>query len=683
MTLVELLIASTVLVVILAALVPLSMFVCTSYLKARTRADLNSKALVAQEWIKRDLAATARGDILMWPSGWSSAYCISFPVLRRAADDYSLPMNAQGEIDWTQTIIYHTYVNPATGGTELRRTTFNPRDNSLDSYQRLVQMVYTWYYGTGAQSFYNTSNATTETLLTNVTQYNMSAGIAEVEGYSPHQTHQVYPMGTWVLNPGFHYLLFRVTGKNDAAIGRNIGLDYISMSATDSRYEAEYFLPPHSYSGPVPVRENMSAFPAWSNGAQLLFPATNTGQYVYLQTYNDTWLESTFDHETAVLQNSEITFDPAISETVCQMLGNRITWSASVQSLGALPTSETGYENATLRVLLKSQDTALGNTIAHLGRRGKVTFTAGATAGKLDIDAAYIMERDSGYNGVPGTMKQLTFNDSVTFPGVSVYNSGRSVVINNSQSVTSDLFDLQIDPAKEYIVSLHVGGTAGEGSATVWKDPGTVTHSYMIANDLTDRSGLANWSAVPATDIVELSKIVAVQDVFITYPESATYTSRILDTKMTSPAYLSLDWRQNSTATDSIAVRIRSGNMPDLSDAAAWASALSFTNGATANSLSSLSRGRFVQWQAVLTSTAPYTTTAKLRDVRVRWPGNTRGVDVAVAIEKNRDMGNFELLIDGQRPAPAALNMHFVIRQVVMGQPLERQLTVEAAPRNN
>jgi len=155
-----------------------------------------------------------------------------------------------------------------------------------------------------------------------------------------------------------------------------------------------------------------------------------------------------------------------------------------------------------------------------------------------------------------------------------------------------------------------------------------------------------------------------------------------VDTRLADPAYTSLTWRDVRTANSALKIRVRAGDMPDLADAPAWSSALELTTPGVAHSLTSLPTGRYIQWQALFSTTAPNTETAKLRDVAVLWPGRRRGIDINVAVEKHTDMGKFELLVNGQQPAPAALNMAFTLRQNVRGQPFERQFAVEAAPRN-
>jgi hypothetical protein len=558
---------------------------------------------------------------------------------------------------------------------------FDPRDNGLDSLERLYQLVYTWYYGEGQYGIYNTENASTRVLLDNLTHYWISSTPAEIDGYSTSQGRQTYPMGTWVLYPGYHYFQFRVTGTSN--YGYKIGLDQLTVSATGEPFEAEYFIPPYSQYGATAVAEDMSRYSGWSNNSQLHFPAMAPGRYINLQIHNDMWLESTFNQETAVLENVEITYDSSLGENVCQMIGNRTTWDATVQTLGALPQADTQtYENATLRVVVTATDTNLGRTIIHRGKRGSVTFAADPGSGKFNIESAYIMRRTSDFNGDPATIQKLTFANAVGKPGVTVYNSNLSVLLNGQTEVTSDLFDLEIDPEKEYIVSMHISATAGEGSPTSWVDTTGTPHTYMIANDMVDYSAVADWSTLPAGTVTKLAKITGVSTIFATYPDEAIYTSRILDTRMADPTYMTLTWRELLTGNTDLKIRIRSGDQPDLSDAAAWNIASVFNDPVGPNLLSVLPTGRYVQWQAEFESGSPYTDTAKLRDVAILWPGARRGVDVSIAVEKNVDMGRFELRVDGQEPSPAALNLQFDLREMFQGQPFERRFAVEATPRN-
>lgn len=691
-TLAELLIAVTALMVMMAALMPLFTFVIRTVAKTRALEDLETQAMITQEWIKHDLRRTSRSQILMWPSYSyqveedditysGNSICISFPTLNRADNDASLPLNDDGEIDWNQTIIYHVSYNSETGTHELRRTLFEPRDNTFSSTERYLQLIYTWWYGTGAQCGYNSANASTQVLANDVNNYLITSGIADVDAYHASQDRQLYPIGTWVIDPGYHIFRFQSEGKNDSSSGYNIGLDEIRVSATGAPYDLECLLPAHSYNGLEPVASSMYNYSGWRNNAQMLFPATSSSSYVNFEIHNDMWLESTFNYADAIPENVEVTFDHGLGENVCQMSGNDIAWEATLQTIGAtVDAPGQDYENSTFRTIIGGADPGIGGNIAYSGANGQVTFRAAPGSGNLHIESAYIMTRDSGCNG-SGTPVQLTFGTATGSPGAV------SVTIPQGTAVTSDLFDLPISPDNDYLVSFHLGEdpTTEVGRPAAWHDSATSeTHTYHIphaAGDTANESGTADWSSYSAS-VAEINSVLAVECLFVTYPATATYTSRIMDTRMDNPQHSVVRWRETLPTGTDISIKVRSGDSADMSDALAWTSAPVFNDPDGTNSLSTIIGGRYIQWQASLTTASPYSTTPKLRDVRILWPGQRRGVDVAVAMERDSDMGKFSLRVDGRTPAPAALNMSFTIGRETFAGDFDKQFSVDASPRN-
>ncbi|MFO7821698.1 MAG: type II secretion system protein, partial [Lentisphaeria bacterium] len=573
-TLVELLIASTALIVVLSALMPLMVFVVRSVAKAQTMYELETKAMLAQEWLKRDLRRTSRSEILMYPSAsytvededityTGNAMCISFPILNRGDDETSLPLNADGEIEWNQTIVYHVSYNGDTSKRELRRTVFDPRDNTLTSSERLLQLVYTWWDGDGSLSPYNSENATTQTLATNVSQYLITSGIPTIDAYNSSQDRQIYPVGTWILEPGSQTFRFDSQGKNQNSTGYDIGLDEIRASATGVPYDVECLLPASRYSGSAPVAVSMNDYAGWRNNAQMLFPASDETGYIEFEIYNDMWLESTFNFDDATPQNVQLTFDGTIGEKVCRMDGNDTSWEASIQTIGGTPEAPgNNYGNSTFRTIIGGADTGIGGNIAYSGATGKVILRAAPTGGDLGIDSAYIMVRDSAYNG-SGTPVQLTFADATGTVGAT------SVTIPQGTTVTSDAFDLPISPDNDYLVSFHIADDPSNevGRPAIWDDTSTSeTHTYHIphaSGDTTDESGTADWSAYSAS-VSELNKVIAVDSLVVSYPATATYTSRVMDTHMANPQFESVKWRESLPAGTDIKIRVRSGDASDM-----------------------------------------------------------------------------------------------------------------------
>jgi len=437
----------------------------------------------------------------------------------------------------------------------------------------------------------------------------------------------------------------------------------------------------------VPLKRTRGIRALLPAACQLTYNATGPGQSATVRVHNDSWVESTFDSSFADLEKAEVVFDPEVGQNVCRMSGNRISWEAYVQTWEGVPVQDdTNYENATVRILLAGGDPLDGGNIAYDGARGRVTLRAGV--GDLHITAAYIMQRASGVDGVPETVRGLTFTDAVgagtaASPPPDVAGvTGPGVVIPAGGAAISDLFDLPIDRTKDYLVSLHVGPVTGTGRAICWKDSTARAHAFLIENDAADLSGVADWSAVTGITVDELPRVVAVESLFVTHPETATYTSQVYDTRMSSPSLAGVTWRADGGTGNSVVLRVRSASQPDMSDALDWQYAPEFSDPVGANSLAVLTPGRYVQWHAVFGTQPPHLETAKLLDVAVLWPGVRRGVDIGVTVEQGPEMGICQLLVDDLEPSPAALRMSFSISKDVRGEPYTKTFAVEASPRN-
>ena len=681
-TLIEVLIASAVIGIVLAALAPFMVFAVTSMNRSRKQADLDYKAWQARQWIKQDIRATSRSQILMYPTTDTAAECVSFPVIRRPDSDTSIPITGTDTIDWNKTILYHIYDNDATGKRELRRTVFSPRDNTLSTSERQQQMVDTLQDGDGS-STYNSSDASTQTFLDNVKDFRIASGLSEIDCYSRERHNESYSMGTWILDPGYHDMKIECTGKNNDSAGHNLGLDSMTVSASGTPYELESLLSALSSSGATPVHESMQQYTGWGNNAQVLFPAVDDGNSLTFKIHNDMWLESTFNYENAELEKTELTFNTTAGENICQLLGNDITWEASIQTLGANSSSpDNDYGNATVRTVIGGADSIIGGNIDFAGRKGKITFRPSPAGGTLEIEEAYIMKRTSVYNGDAATVEQLYFNDTKETSNITVFNNGKSLRLSNGATATSELFDLAIKQDEDYLLSLHISDDTGEAEPAVWEDSSGTTHGYMIEDDDDDVAGVGDWGSVAASDIDSIPKLVAGASLFVTYPEEGTYTSRILDTRMEDPQFSSVTWDAVTTADCSVTIKVRAGDNADLSGAPTWDNALTFSDPDASNSLSSLPEGRYVQWRAVLQASDPYSETAKLRNVNILWPGRRRGVDVGLAVEKASDMGKLKLTVDGEEPSPAALRMSFTTARKVGDGELRKSFAVDATPRN-
>ncbi len=705
-TLIEMLIASGVLTLILATLMPLALSIYRDYMIAQVLAKFESETTTAREWLKRDLACTSANELQLHPEGETeNLLAVSFPIISRDIPGSDIPIDGDGNIEWTHTIIYHVFTADE-GETELRRTVFFPR-MELTPSERQDQLADVYAAGDGS-SAYNGSNATTQALLTDIADYNITSGSGEIDTYAASRDNQLFALGTWVLSPGYHTYKFNVSGKNDSSSGHGFGLDRIMVSATGEPIDVECLLPVHAQSGAVASAQDMSLYSGWSNNSQLDFPATAVDQYVKLQIYNDCWLQSTFNDDRAVLQDTEIGFDFDIAEVVCQLKGNIETWEAVTQTQTPTPTvPATNYPGHDVRVIISGADLTLGENIAYSRPRCRVTFRAAPTAleSYCHIKGAYIMEQDSGYNGVPGTEVALEFKQGWTIDtandlyayGIDNAATPDVMWIRTGYTGVSEWMNFPIDTTKNYIISFHLGYPSQYWSETegkylytyyyyepaVWSDVDGDVNSYAYSNPAPAASvaGTPDWSSLDPALIQSLDRILAVQNIIVSYPAVGTYTSKILDTRLASPEYVALNWREQVVGSDDITIKVRTGDEPDLADAPAWAAATTLTTPGAINSISSLT-GKYVQWQAALTSAAPYTSTPRLRDVNLRWKGAERGVQVTVNAEQASNRGKLTLAIDDEEPQPSQLKMEFTLGQEISGKEYTKQISVGVTPKN-
>ena len=674
-TLSELLISLGLMSLLLAAVMPFLVNSLRTNMAAAIQGGMLTQKATTLEWLKRDLQGTSRAQILVTPEDGRNIRAISFPILRRALDDTSSPLTDTQEIEWTETVVYH--IRQITMDEfELRRTAFRPRDLGLQLAQRQEQLKDVLAAGDGTGT-YNGENSVTTTVLEHVSAYEFSIEVTEIDGYAPEVEHRVVPLGSFVLSPGDHHFKFVVTDRNPDSSGYKLGIDYVVASVTGSPMEAEYFIPPASFVGPAPEHGAMYMYSGWSNHAQLDFPASTPEQSVTFRFHNDTWMESNFTDATATLENAEVTFDPASKEIVVRQMGNDTSWSAAIQAAGPAAPSTTEFQNATVRVILGGADPVIGGNIMFAGRKAAVGFQA-APGGSVTIDEAYMMVRAEGYNGDANTLTPVTF-DGASGEGVAVSNGGRTLALSNGASATSDVVDLEIDPANDYLVSFHITDDAAQSRPQTWPDATGRTHTYMLPDDGSNRAAIANWNGVDPASVEALTALVGVESLATTYPEESSYTSQVFDTRLEGARFRDVNWRADTPeGTVAPTIRIRAGSSPDMGGASSWDGADSYLPG---DALSALV-GRYVQFRAEFHCTEPYEETARLRDVITTWHGEARGVDLSAAITAGPAKGKFRVMVDDMAFPTIGVRTRFSLKRSLLSQRFAMSFAIEAKPRN-
>ena len=190
----------------------------------------------AMETIKSDLRLSSLTYMSYYPAGSDTYTAISMPVAERDANGF-FTLDANGEIDWDTTVIYHVYTDVG-GNNTLRRTVFNPRDNTMTDAQRYAQLSNVVTAGTGG------GGSTTDTdFLENLNSFVIDPRAAIIDFYydsnDPVRTGKV-TFGRATLDASDHTIRFEVVGKNSLSAGYDIGIDNIMIEPSGSIREMEY-----------------------------------------------------------------------------------------------------------------------------------------------------------------------------------------------------------------------------------------------------------------------------------------------------------------------------------------------------------------------------------------------------------------------------------------------------------
>ncbi len=654
-TLLEVTASIVLLVMALALALAGYMFSLKNVNQADVQNELDMDVQLAMERLKTDLRLSSLDTMFYYPSGAGPYEAISFPMAEDFDGDGILEKDSDGMIHWTETVIYH--VRPTTPN-QLVKTTFKPRDNSLSDAQRQAQLESVVGYGHG-NSTYNSQNASSHVIFENLLNWSLNPKAGWFDAYSPVPTRNSSSLGYILLDPGTHEFAFKVIDKNSNSSGYKIGIDQLFVSPSYSEREAEAQLPVSAQSGATAIAQYMPG--DWKGNHQLYFPATATGSGFTLELDNDRWEETNFGALGYRAEDTEFIFDGTLTprDFIVQLRGNDITWEAAEQtgSLIGTSVSNSTLKGTTVAVHINGSELlANGDWMVYNGRKCQLTFQASAM-GQLQVKDVYIVKTDSlettSY-GLSGTPVQARFSGSSDSP-----------VMNPGVSETSDPIDFEINTTNNYLVMFRI------------KDDGTQCFPVARKNQLASIPDC--WvDGNPTNTIFALTSITA------SYPENGEYTSQIFDTHLSKPKYGDLSWNDDIPTGTAIALKVRSGNQPDLSDASDWSAiSASSVNPRSA----SASYNRYIQFQALLTSNSDGTSTPKLKNVTIDWAGERQLVNIGGIFTKGPDYGMFEISVNGT-PLRSALIVDLEIyRDVRVMNHESRKVTsflkMDMTPRNS
>jgi len=655
-------------------------------LRSEVRQSLQMELIADAQRVSTLLRTTTRlssvGEMLTYPTtGPSIAVSYPIPASTNAAGDAVL--DVAGRPVWRETMILHAW--PHSAPTELRLTRFHPRDNTLSRAQRSAQLETVAHDGHGANAA-NGANSTTRTLSRLQPEFSLRTDGRTYNFYAPHAARANVVMGGVRLHPGPNSIRFRSVDKSPASGGYGFRLDQIKVSPSGLPIEAEA-LPITSQSGTTAtIIENVAG--SWSDCRALAFPAASAGAEIDFSFYNDTWHETLF-----LVPGSEfdkcVTFMNTQSGSVGTRLrpgGRDLAWMAESQfGTGGVGMTNNLVKGAAVRVIVRGGRAINGPHVLAEGDGFRVTFRSSDQPFKafyiLDAFISEAADHDDPGPDVDGsTTTRLRFGT----PG----NQRNWALLSNGGSAQTVPVSFPIDLLKSYVISYRVYAWDWFdwefGNPWEWSVPGQTNRfdSYMIpgsSSPSADDTSAALWSG--RSDVVAVPAILGVSEIQTTYADVATYTSRIVDTRLTQPNYQDLAWNATLPVNTSVSFKVRTGNQPDLSDAAPWSnlSALT-TSGASIPSASG--NGRYVQVQVVLTSDSVNDVVPELSHFTLRWLGEPAHVDFGGVFGRYPGGGIVEVLVNGAPPSASLRADLSLSGDVPLGSSLSWALGFETTPRN-
>lgn len=676
-SLVELLFSISILTLILAGIILTMITILRRDDVLTKRLALMTDGQQLASFLRTTTRLSSINEMVMYPST-APHTSISYPIPSKKDNSGNEVLTPEGQLVWGETLIIHSW--PANDPTELRLTRFNPRDNSLSTGDRETQLEDVATNGNGANTL-NGLNSTTRTLAELKPEFSFRPDGGTYNFYAAQSTRdRNAAMGGVRLNSGDNKIVFRAKDKSSASGGYGWKIDRLRISPAGLAIEAESLLPVSSQSGGSAISEEKT-LSTWSDRKLFSFPANSIGAETQLNFFNDTWHETLFLGNGSTLENSVTDMNTTEGDvgTRLRPSGREPAWFASFQAAsdGEGKDDDMAYGVA-MRVILRGTQ-ASGGYIISEGDGCKVTFRASDQSGKsFRIKGAYISEAADHINPGPSivtdTTEQLQFG--------SPDNPRTGTLVRNGNDAETVPVDFAIDPEKSYVISYWVDpSTPDEANPWHWYKADSPPSTYLLsATSNPNRNDLlaASWNGRAEMETVK--GIVGVKSLETTYVNEAVYTSRIVDTTLTTPTYHDLDWDGVYPENTTVGFQVRTGNQPDLSDAPSWENISEMFNPGTLN----VGSGRFVQVRITMSRDKVLDEIPELRSFTLRWWGEPAYIDFGGDFQKFSSGGIMEVLVNG---VPPSSTLRAELQMTSKNKTKEDQadtwkLMVESTPRN-
>jgi hypothetical protein len=655
--------------------------------RSSAQAMLDMDVRKSIEMLRENLRLTSVDRIVLYPAGAGPYTAISFPAASDNNGDGMIDLAPGGtNIIWDQTIIYHVW--PGTPS-QLLRTTFRPRVNTLSDASRIAQLRQVVLNADHGRSFSAETYESTRVIFTNMFSWGLSTSAQPFNGYDtylhPEETH----FGSALLGPGEHALQFR-TLMAGAGRGYKIGLDVLRASASGADHEAEEQT--YVAAGATARNDDYQNSGAWSGNRQLVLDATGSNQTVTVTLRNDEWEDTNFDSGGTFAQTA-VKFDNTDKDYGLSLSGKGVAWLAGQQTRANMTTTTNDLRGYVVRVLVRGASMPDGGAILQSGAFIRASGQPCLVFRVPPNMALYkgwglLSGRDVCVARVIGTNYTAAINTSSS--------SLRWLRINRDPSAGSDivyayddnpftgystLYDLS--RTNTYAVTFWVWPDTSAGSMPAWPEQNAAAPGcYMTRETVRESEPLkatqlmsTSWT----TDYTVSRDLYALEQIVTGYASSGTFVSQVFDTGKTAPVYDATTWVQAKPLGSSVALAFRAGNTADLT-AQTWITAAS--SGSSPVGLS----GRYVQYRATLRPDSTAQSTPQVKRVRVGWPGEEKIVNLSGVTTRGPDYGVFDVAIDG-RPLMRSVRIDLTIFRDVMTESYGTQritsaMLAEVEPRN-
>ena len=644
-TLIEVLIASSLAVLVIGGVTTSMAHVIRTWRETRINSELNINLETAMEHMRQDMRLSSVGVGLMsfYPAESVHYTALSFPMADDLDGDGLLDRDNSGKIKWTKTVIYHVL---GTSPNEFRRTLFSNR-STTSTPDALYQQLKSVAEATSEAGIINAAMAgetcNSRTIFRNLSRLSFYPPKSMFDGYAPTRQHgSTFNFGSIVLDPGFHTLTFTVTGKNRDSSGFDVEVDRFRLGRARGALEGEIFIPKNSHpraplfgyslSGGSVSAEDMSSYGVeWSGNAQANFNAAGVGSEINFEIYDDMWCDSNFNDPGAqISSNCSVKWDLSLN-SIAPYIGDKVVSMDKGIAWSATACGDTEY------ILPVSNSITAYNIVYGGGLLDDMSIALNGCWTRLYFDRP---------EGCALNLHDVRISDLTTGASEPVtFNNGSSSITipaTGERMIISDWIELwEIDRQRSYVIQL----------TSTPQYPGAWGLACQVNTDGVNLSWVnGSWEAYTA----------GIHSLEVGYPKEAVYRSGIFDTRCATPAYKKLYWTQieNFSKGGDLDVRIRSGNDPELADGN-WLDAYPNYDGYfqynSGSSLSMMPKKRYVQYEAKFRcghsghidahTNAP---TAILRDVSILWTPPMGLVDLEVDFGMGPGCGIVEATVDGK-----------------------------------